>query len=225
MIDFVAKLISGDGITTILMAAGIYILVLWLMFSFWVFIDAKKRYRKTSIAVLFFFVVFIFNFPALIFYLVTRPEDENDYVVFPADNLSNRGINIPVVNFVGKDGKVNFSFELKINNPETVQPSDMVVDVNWKSESKNFIKVDEQPEVKPEEVTKREDKATKKNKKVKEEKSLNKAKEVNKTEGNKSKEAKKFINPKYKEKAVNSFNSVKTKVTSFKPKFNLPKKK
>lgn len=211
MIDFIAKLISGDGLTTVLMLAGLYILILWLMFSFWVYVDARKRYKKTSIGIVFFFVVFIFNFPALIFYLVTRPEDENDFLFFPSDNLSNRGVNVPVVNFVGQDGKVNFSLELKINNPEVAHSADMSVDVNWKSENKDFVKQEEPKEVKADpkkrEIEVKTEKSDKKN------------------ENKDQKEVKNLVSPKYRQKALNSLNNVKTRVTSFKPKFNLPKKK
>lgn len=211
MIDFIAKLISGDGLTTVLVMAAIYILILWLMFSFWVFVDARKRYKKTSIGIIFFFVVFIFNFPALIFYIVTRPEDENDFLFFHPDNLSNKGVNIPIVNFVGKDGKVNFSFELKINNTDVANPADMSVDVNWKSENKDFIKQEELKESNS--VVKKKEVDLKMEKKDK------------KSEDKDKKESKNLIDPKYKQKALNSLNSVKTRVTGFKPKFNLPKKK
>jgi len=195
MIDFIAKLISGDGVTTILMGAVAYVALLWFLFSFWVFIDAKKRYKKTGLALILFFVVFIFNFPALIFYLITRPENEDDFVIIPADNLNNRGVNIPIVNFIGKDGKVNFSFELKINNQEFASQvsdmsSDMSIDLNWKSENPEFVKqgeviiekVEEKPEVKTETLST------------------------------------------YKASALKSFNTVKAKVGTFKPKFNLPKR-
>lgn len=197
MIDFIAKLISGDGVTTILMAALAYVVLLWFLFSFWVYVDAKKRYKKTALAIVLFLVVFIFNFPALVFYLITRPENEDDFVIFPADNLSNRGVNIPIVNFIGKDGKVNFSFELKINNQEfAAQASDMSIDVNWKSENTQLVKQEEPVEVKKDEIKTSETKA----------------------ETNSDK------NKGYGASALRSFNSVKTKVGNFKPKFNLPKK-
>lgn len=201
MIDLIARLISGDGLTTVLIAVGLYIGFLWLLFSFWVFIDAKRRYKKRSVAIVFFLVVLIFNFPALVFYLITRPEDEGEFVVLPADQLHNRGVNIPIVNFIGKDGKVHFGFEMKIYTPELLESNpDMSIDINWNSNKAEFQKVE--PEVvKVENVTVKED-----------------AKKDNRVE-----KVKENINN-VKSKAKKSFQSARTKVGSIKPKFSFPKK-
>jgi len=210
MIDIIAKLISGGDLTVLLIGVAVYLGLLWALFSFWVFIDAKKRYQKTNIAIVFFVVVLVFNFPALVFYLITRPEDDNDYVIFPSEHLDNRGVNVPIINFVGKDGKVNLSFELKINNPEFVNNSDMSINVDWNSEKTEFNKTAETVEVKVEPV--------------KEEKKNKNKKDKNKSEENSTKEKSSNSN-KYKQKALNSFKNVGKKVSNFKPKFNLPAKK
>ena len=209
MIDLIAKLISGDGLSTVLVGVALYLGLLWALFSFWVYVDAKKRYQKTVIAVVFFIVVLVFNFPALVFYLITRPEDENDYVLLPSEHLNNKGINVPIVNFVGKDGKVNLSFELKINNPEFVNNSDMAINIDWKSQKPEFVQEVMPVEVKVETNSKEENRKNKKEK--------NKIKE---SESPKSSEA---VN--YKQKAVNSFKRVKNQVSGFKPKFSIPAKK
>lgn len=152
MIDFVARIIgSGNDFPTILMGVIVYVALLWFLFSFWVFIDAKKRYKNTKLGVVFFLVVLIFNFPALVFYLLVRPEDEGEFVVLPADHLHNKGINVPVVNFIGKDGIVNLSFELRISNEALVGAQDMAINIDWKSDKKEFEKVNN-VEVKKEEV-------------------------------------------------------------------------
>jgi len=164
MIDLIAKLISGDGLSTVLVGVALYLGLLWALFSFWVYVDAKKRYQKTVIAVVFFIVVLVFNFPALVFYLITRPEDENDYVLLPSEHLNNKGINVPIVNFVGKDGKVNLSFELKINNPEFVNNSDMAINIDWKSQKPQFVQEVKPAEVKVETTSKEENKKNKKEK-------------------------------------------------------------
>ena len=143
------------------------------------------------------------------FYLITRPEDENDYVLLPSEHLNNKGINVPIVNFVGKDGKVNLSFELKINNPEFVNNSDMAINIDWKSQKPEFVQEVKPAEVKVETTSKEENKKNKKEK--------NKNKE---SESPKSSEA---VN--YKQKAVNSFKRVKNQVSGFKPKFSIPTKK
>jgi len=36
MIDLIAKLISGDGLSTVLVGVALYLGLLWALFSFWV---------------------------------------------------------------------------------------------------------------------------------------------------------------------------------------------
>lgn len=194
MVDLIAKLISGDAITNVLILVGVYLGLIWLLFSFWVFIDAKKRYKKIGIAIIYFFVVLIFSFPALIFYLITRPEDDGEFVLLPAEHLGNRGVNIPVVNFIGKDGKVNLSFELRINSD--VVGEDMSINVDWNSQNKNFKRED--VEVKAEST------------------------KVKKEEPKKASVEAKTRN--IKEVTAKSFSGLRNKVNTIRPKFNLPKK-
>lgn len=152
MIDFVARIIgSGNDFPTILMGVIVYVALLWFLFSFWVFIDAKKRYKNVRLGIVFFLVVLIFNFPALVFYLLVRPEDEGEFIVLPADHLHNKGVNIPVVNFIGKDGKVNLSFELRLSNEAISGTQDMAINIDWKSDKKEFEKINN-IEIKKEEV-------------------------------------------------------------------------
>lgn len=214
MIDLIAKLISGDGLTSVLVGVAVYLASLWVLFSFWVYLDAKKRYGKTYIAALFFVVVLIFSFPALVFYLITRPEDENDYIIFPSENVSNKGVNVPIVNFIGKDGKVNLSFELKINNPEFLNNSDMAVNIDWKSQKPEFVH-----EVKPVDVVvetpKAEEKSNKKDKRNKN----------NKRNERQQKPEVKSVVMTNKQKAFGAIKNVQKRVSGLKPRFSLPSKK
>lgn len=194
MVDLIAKLISGDGITTVLIIVIAYLVSLWFMFSFWVYLDAKKRYKRQLPALILFAAVFIFNFPALVFYLVTRPENEDDFVILPADNLDNRGVNIPIVNFVGADGKINLSFELKINNSQVLNNSDMAINVDWKSQNQEL--------------------------KIEEPKLISSSENAEKKDSEQTVKTNKFKNH-----AQNSLKSMKTKVSTFKPRFSLPKRK
>lgn len=132
MIDFIAKFLgSGNEFPTVLVIGVSYIVMLWFMFSVWVFIDAKKRYGSNLISFVFFIFVLIFNFPALIFYFLVRPENEGEFVVVSAEEYSNRGVNVPIANFIGEDGKIAFSFELKIKKESLVtEPHDMSVNVS-----------------------------------------------------------------------------------------------
>lgn len=199
MIDFVARIIgSGNDFPSILIGVLVYVGLLWFLFSFWVFLDAKKRYKNWKIAIIFFLVVLIFNFPSLVFYLLVRPEDEGDFVVFPADNLNNRGVNVPIVNFVGEDGKVQFSFELNISKNNSEVPKDMTINVDWNSQNNNFKTVEQE--------------------KRKEDHLLQT--EIVKSNG----AIASFNMVESKKKAVEAFNKAKTKFKSVQPKFSLPAK-
>jgi len=90
----------------------LYLLALWAMFSFWVYVDAKKRYHSTKMGVLFFLLVFILNFPALIFYIIIRPENEEEIGHY---GMLHGGLDIPVANFIGKDDEIEFSLSIKLN--------------------------------------------------------------------------------------------------------------
>lgn len=111
----------------------IYLALLWLAFCAWVFIDAKRRYGTLYKAILISLAVFILNFPALIFYLVVRPEDESAI----AGNSSLSGVEVPVVKFVDEDGKVKLALNLEIASQ--VNPkSDMTVSVAWDSQRQDI---------------------------------------------------------------------------------------
>lgn len=108
-----------------------YFVVLWLVISVWVGVDAWKRYQNSNLAMVFFVLTFLLNFPILIFYFIVRPEHKpDDY-----DEWETGGVNVPVVNFVGKEG-VDMVLQLKINpaNITSSESTDMKIDVNWESQ-------------------------------------------------------------------------------------------
>jgi hypothetical protein len=120
--------------------AILYVLVFWLIVSSWLFFDAKKRYQSWKKALLILILNIIFGIPFLIFYLLVRPFDgEEELIIHEKSSGSeskgnNGGVNVPVVNFIGKDGMV-MSLQLSIN-PNTAmtdsQP-EMKINVNFES--------------------------------------------------------------------------------------------
>jgi hypothetical protein len=114
----------------VLYCIGGYILLLWIVVSSWVARDSYKRYGESSMmAAVWFFVVFFLNFPALMFYLVIRPDEHyhNDYF--------GGGVNVPIANFTGKDGEYLMGIQLKINSAElTEQARDMRLSIDWESD-------------------------------------------------------------------------------------------
>lgn len=121
MSDIVTSILSNSQIALIVILA--YFVALWLMFCLWVFIDASRRYHNVFIALVMTLLVFVFNFPVLIFYLIVRPED--DYTV-----VNDGTVNVPVANFVGDNGEVVMSLNLKINGQPS-HDSNMNVNVDW----------------------------------------------------------------------------------------------
>ncbi|MBN1331589.1 hypothetical protein JW978_01750 [Candidatus Dojkabacteria bacterium] len=111
-----------------------YLATLWLVISVWVGVDAWKRYQNKNFAIMFFLLTFFLNFPILVFYFIIRPENKaSDY-----EEWETGGVNVPVVNFLGKEG-VDMVLQLKIN-PSKVVPddNDMRVDVSWESNKENM---------------------------------------------------------------------------------------
>lgn len=123
MADLVTSLLTNSQ--TLLIVILFYFVALWLMFCLWVFVDAMRRYKNVFMAVIMTLLVFVFNFPVLIFYLIVRPED--DYAV-----VNDGTVNVPVANFIGEDGEVVMSLNLKINGQPSSN-SDMNVNVDWKA--------------------------------------------------------------------------------------------
>lgn len=59
----------------ILLCVVVYMLAIWGIVSVWVMSDAANRYEKRSVAYLWGVLVFMFNFPVLLVYLLVRPEE------------------------------------------------------------------------------------------------------------------------------------------------------
>lgn len=130
----------------IIVAILTYLFLLWVVVSIWVILDAKKRYESIWISLMWGVLVLILNFPILILYLMLRPEDEwwKLHHEEEIDDISpSGGVNVPLVNFVGENGQVALSFEVKIN-PQSTQNSDMSIEVGWNDkDNKNDFKLEE----------------------------------------------------------------------------------
>ena len=115
MTDIVATVIEEDAVSfeAILMVFIGYIAVVWLMFCFWVFIDARKRYDHIITAIIFALFIVPFNIPGLILYLVVRPEDEwpdldDDVTAFA---------NVPVVRLVDDQEEILLKLQIELKRP------------------------------------------------------------------------------------------------------------
>jgi len=135
-----------------------YILLFWFLVSIWVYTDTKKRISKKGIRILFLLLNLIFGIPFLLLYLLARPYDNEESEQIRGEG----GINIPIVNFVGKEGIV-LSLELKMHpgtyNKEVIQQrpdAQLKIDVNMDTKDGTGFDVKEVivGEKVPEEATK-----------------------------------------------------------------------
>lgn len=110
-----------------------YVILFWVIVSVWVYYDAKKRYEGMKMPRLIALGNFVFQVPFLLLYLLFRPIEE-DY----ANEGSQGGVNVPIVNFIGKEG-VAMSLELKINHNALMpdNASEMKIDVSFDSQDQN----------------------------------------------------------------------------------------
>ena len=110
-----------------------YVVLFWVIVSVWVYFDATKRFKGKKMPIWIAIGNFVFQLPFLLLYLLFRPIDEEF-----AEMGGQGGVNVPIVNFIGKDG-IAMSLELKINHnvlmPENA--SEMKIDVSFNSQDTN----------------------------------------------------------------------------------------
>jgi len=107
-----------------------YLLLMWFVVCIWVFFDAKKRYESITSHLFFFLFVLLFGIPALIFYIMIRPEHtlEEDYYM----NLALSGEKEVAPIFF--DGENGFDISINLSIDPKKEKSDkhkMVMDFEW----------------------------------------------------------------------------------------------
>jgi hypothetical protein len=126
------------------------------MAGFWLLVcvltarDAYLRFGKWHWAIFWFFMILFLNLLGLIVYFLVRPDDYLPPSLEmalegsdgkPMDPVG--GLNIPIANFVGKEGDVIMSFQLRVNNIKLKEEvRDMRIEVDWDSQdpNKNLIR-------------------------------------------------------------------------------------
>lgn len=103
----------------------LYFIIFWLLVSIWVYIDTKKRIKRKRFRILIFLLNLIFGLPFMLLYFLARPYDNEE-----VDEISGGGVNVPIINFVGKEGIV-MALELKIS-PTSLVNKDAVYDANMR---------------------------------------------------------------------------------------------
>jgi hypothetical protein len=139
MYDVVVDLIEfNESINFRFIVAGVllYLFILWLIIVLWVYFDAKKRFTSEIQPSIMAFGTLFLGFPFLIFYLLIRPDRDENVLAWEEDN--NPGVNIPVINFTGKEGvemTLNLSIHPKVKD---ARPSDIKVGVSIEPDDDKF---------------------------------------------------------------------------------------
>lgn len=110
----------------------IYILIFWGAVCTWVYYDVKKRYESKYLRYAIVALVFIFSFPALIFYLVLRKTNSEVEPEIDHPHYEVESVNIPTIPIADltDNGEVKFKLELSIvpvNSLNIHKPSDDIV--------------------------------------------------------------------------------------------------
>jgi hypothetical protein len=98
----------------VLKILGGYIAIVWLMFCFWVFIDARKRYEHLLTAVIFALFIVPFNLPGLILYLVVRPDDEWPGLEDEVDSFAQ----VPIVRLMDDQEEILLKLQIELKRPK-----------------------------------------------------------------------------------------------------------
>ncbi len=142
MLEGLVQFIEQGNFGLLLAVFGIYFLLIWILVPTWVFLDARKKFKNTKIALALFLLILPFNIPGLIFYIIVRPEDAH-HSNHSAGNesFSEELIHIPVVNFVNDKKDLVMSFELKINGSiiKDEMKRDLNLDVNLNSDPETVV--------------------------------------------------------------------------------------
>jgi len=114
----------------------LYFVSIWFVISLWIYNDARKRYESIITSILFSILTFLLGPPMLIFYVIVRP----DLRFEDFDDWEAGGVNVPIVNFIGKEG-IEMSLELRINPKRISQEkkeADMRLEIGWDNEDEKF---------------------------------------------------------------------------------------
>lgn len=133
---------ASQLVSLIFLCVILYFGLLWIFISVWVYNDAKKRYDSKWTPILFGVSVFVLNIPMLVFYYAVRP----DMTFEEFDDWEAGGVNVPIVNFMGKEG-VEMSLELRVNPKKlgtTPNKDAMSVEIGWDNQNEKFRLIDRQ---------------------------------------------------------------------------------
>ncbi|MBN2015714.1 hypothetical protein JW766_02685 [Candidatus Dojkabacteria bacterium] len=143
MWDFLLDLVQANesvNYAFILAVVASYVFLIWFVICIWVFFDARKRFRSVITSILLSVFSLLFGPPALIFYIMIRPEHtlEEEYYMNLA--LTGERETRPIY-FEGEQGfEIAFSVSVQ---PKSVEGGkhEMMMNVSWMPQKTEKIEV------------------------------------------------------------------------------------
>ncbi|MBN1915574.1 hypothetical protein JW796_01080 [Candidatus Dojkabacteria bacterium] len=135
IIDFI-NFNEGLNYKIIIFVFIAYVVLLWMVVVFWVYFDAKKRYVNPIHSLVIAIATFFLGIPFVLLYMLIRPDEVFDDEGFLEEPKG--GVNIPIVNFTGKEGvemTLTLSVSPKVNE---VRPSDLRIGVSVEPNEEKF---------------------------------------------------------------------------------------
>lgn len=111
IVDFV-ELNETINYVDVLIAIGIYLASIWVVISIWALFDARRRYKKNIFPIFWFIAILVLSVPALILYLIIRPEDFDWDTLFLDSNSSNPNDVLVPITQLPNGGRLLISLEL-----------------------------------------------------------------------------------------------------------------
>lgn len=135
VIDFIS-FNEGLNYKVVVFLFIVYVIFLWMIVVLWVYFDAKKRYIHPIHPLVVAIATFFLGIPFVLLYMLIRPDELLDEEALQEEQKG--GVNIPLVNFTGKEGiemTLNLTVSPKVNE---VKPSDLKIGVSIEPNDDKF---------------------------------------------------------------------------------------
>lgn len=133
MSDMLLNLINyneGVNYNTIFVLVFLYMFLFWFIVCVWVFFDGSKRYDNKMLPLLTFLFVLLMGFPALVFYILIRPEHTKEEKYFIEKAAEGKSVESEKIHITGGDGfNVMLNFEVFPNKGE--EGHELKVGMDW----------------------------------------------------------------------------------------------
>lgn len=143
MSEFFLNLIkTNEGINYgfVFLLVGLYMIAFWLIVCFWAWFDSNKRYKNKAMPFLIFIFILLMGFPALIFYIIIRPEHTKEEQEYVDQAFRVNGIETEKIDIKGGDG-FNILLNLEVIPKSEGEGQELKVGMDWKPVNKELTQI------------------------------------------------------------------------------------